>query len=154
MTTTLNRISDLVSPSPQDSELAAKSSRRLVALLGREAKLSLRALSDSQEETIEIPLSAFRLLSDILTEMAKGNAVTFIPVHAELTTQQAADFLNVSRPYLIDLLEKGTIPFHKVGTHRRVLFKDLVKYKTHIDKKRLEALEALSQADQELGLGY
>jgi len=154
MTTTLNRISDLVSPSPQDAKLAAESSRRLVALLGREAKLSLRALSNSQEETIEIPLSAFRLLSEILTEMAKGNAVTFIPVHAELTTQQAADFLNVSRPYLIDLLEKGTIPFHKVGTHRRVLFKDLVKYKTQIDKKRLEALEALSQADQELGLGY
>ena len=154
MTSTRSRISDLVIPSPHDTELAAKSSRRFVSLLRREAKLSLRALADRQEETIEIPLSAFRLLSDILTEMAKGNAVTFIPVHAELTTQRAADFLNVSRPYLIDLLEQGTIPFHKVGTHRRILFKDLVEYKTQIDKKRLEALEALSQADQELGLGY
>lgn len=154
MTNTMNRISDLITPSRHDAELAAESSRRLVALLRRNAKLSLRAMTGKQEERIEIPLSAFRLLTDILTEMAKGNAVTFIPVHAELTTQQAADFLNVSRPYLIDLLEKGTIPFHKVGTHRRILFKNLVEFKTQIDKKRLEALEALAQADQELGLGY
>jgi excisionase family DNA binding protein len=154
MTNTIHRISDLVTPSPRDTQLAAESSRRLVSLLRRKAKLSLRAFAGRKEETIEIPRSAFRLLSDILTEMAKGNAVTFIPVHAELTTQQAADYLNVSRPYLIDLLEKGIISFHKVGTHRRILFKDLVEYKTQIDKKRLQALEALSQVDQELGLGY
>lgn len=154
MTTSINRIAEFVAPTSADTELAASSSRRLVSLLQRQAKLSLVATADAKEETIELPPSAFRLLSDILAEMAKGNAVTFLPVHAELTTQQAADFLNVSRPYLIDLLEKGTIPFHKVGTHRRVLFKDVVQYKKNIDQKRLEALEALSKADQELGLGY
>ena len=154
MSTAINRLTDFVAPTPDETELAAESSRRLIALLRGKAKLSLRALENKKEETIEIPLSAFQMLSDILTEMAKGDAVTFIPVHAEFTTQQAADFLNVSRPYLIDLLEGGKIPFHKVGTHRRVLFKDLVEYKAQEDKKRLEALEALSQADQELGLGY
>ena len=156
MPTAINQITDFITPTPDETKMAAESSRRLIALLRGQAKLSLRALADKEreEETIEVPRSAFQMLSDILTEMAKGNAVTFIPVHAEFTTQQAADFLNVSRPYLIDLLENGKIPFHKVGTHRRVLFKDLVNYKTEKDKRRLEALDALSQADQELGLGY
>ena len=86
--------------------------------------------------------------------MAKGNAVTLIPVHAELTTQQAAKILNVSRPFLIEQLEKNIIPYRKVGTHRRVMFKDLMEYKQTMDHNRLNALEKLSAIDQELGLGY
>ena len=152
MSSTINRITDFITPTPDESVLAAQSSRRLVELLQKKVDLSLCARAGKKEETIEIPMSAFRMLTEILTEMAKGNAVTFIPVHAELTTQQAADFLNVSRPHLIDLLEQEKIPFHKVGTHRRVFFKDVLKYKKKIDKKRLETLEALSKMDQELGL--
>ncbi len=152
MNAPVNSISNFVTPTQSETELATNSSRRLVELIQRKAKLSLRAESGKKEELIEVPTSAIRLLSNILTEMAKGNAVTCIPVHAELTTQQAADFLNVSRPYLVDLLEDGKIPFHKVGTHRRVLFKDVLSFKTENDKLRLEALEALAKADQELGL--
>ena len=85
---------------------------------------------------------------------AAGNAVTLIPVHAELTTQQAAQILNVSRPFLIEQLEKSVIPYRKVGTHRRVMFKDLMEYKQTMDRNRLNALEELSAIDQELGLGY
>jgi excisionase family DNA binding protein len=94
------------------------------------------------------------LLNSILQEMANGNAVTLIPVHAELTTQQAAQILNVSRPFLIEQLEKEAIPYRKVGTHRRVMFKDLMEYKQTMDRNRLNALEQLSAVDQKLGLGY
>ncbi len=144
-------------PTKEDTQLASESSRRLVKILGRKGKKPFPIQiqpDDEPAETVEIPVSAFRLLADILTQMAMGNAVSLIPIHAELTTQQAADMLNVSRPFLIEQLEQGKIPFRKVGSHRRVLFQDLMTYKRDIDTKRLKTLEELSALDQELGLGY
>jgi len=101
---------------------------------------------------VTIPSAAFRLLVTILAEMASGNAVRLIAHHAELTTQEAAELLNVSRPYLVRLLDDGRIPFHRVGTHRRVLFKDVMTYKVEHRRARGVALDALSRLDQELGL--
>ncbi len=157
MATMLSEFPDTVTPTPDDTRIAHESSRRLAKLLGaRKTNVRFRIQRDDEpEETIPIPLAAFRLLAEILTEMAKGNAVMLIPIHAELTTQRAADLLNVSRPYLIELLEKGQIPHRKVGTHRRVLFQDLMAYKQKTDAARLKALEELSTLDQELGgMGY
>ena len=153
----LAEIQAAVPPTAADAQLALESSRRLTKFLAAKPKKLLRVRIEPEnepEESISIPVTAFRLLNSILTEMAKGNAVTLIPVHAELTTQQAAQTLNVSRPFLIEQLEKGVIPYRKVGTHRRVMFKDLMEYKQTMDRNRLNALEELSAIDQELELGY
>ncbi|MEN6493879.1 MAG: helix-turn-helix domain-containing protein [Thermoguttaceae bacterium] len=147
---------ETIAPSENDTRLAEESSRRLARLLGKQVRgFRLRVQTDDElEETVSIPASAFRLLHDILTEMAKGNAVTLIPIHAELTTQQAADILNVSRPFLVRLLEEGKLACRKVGTHRRVRFQDLMQYKRQMDQERLKALGELAAQAQELDMGY
>lgn len=152
MVTISKRRQNRFEPSPADVELARASSQVLARRLIKEPaeNLALR-LEDGSGESIRIPASATRLLSDILSEMAAGNAVALTPIEAELTTQQAADLLNVSRPFLIEQLEKGLIPFHKVGSHRRVKSADVLAYKRDIDQKRLVALEELVRLDQEMG---
>ncbi len=104
-------------------------------------------------ETIPISPEQFRLLSYVVGELARGHGVSLIPMDAELTTNEAARRLQVSRPFLIGLLEKGEIPYRMVGTHRRIRLRDLDAYKRENDRKRLEALEELSALDQEYGLG-
>ena len=104
-------------------------------------------------EEILISPEQFRLLAHIVGELAQGHSVSLIPMDAELTTNEAARQLKVSRPFLIGLLEKGEIPYRMVGTHRRIRFRDLWAYKQRNDRQRLEALEKLSALDQEYGLG-
>lgn len=139
-----------VAPSKDDVQLAKLSSRRLVPF--RDRKLTVRIAET--DEQVELPAAAVRMLVDLLSAMAEGNAVTLIPIHAELTTQQAADLLGVSRPFLVKQLDEEVIPFRRVGTHRRVLFRDLMKYKHDIDQKRTQALDELAEQAQELGMGY
>lgn len=157
MTARLSNVPEPTRPTPDEAILARESSRLLARFVTARSDEPLRFRIQSAqlpEETISIPASAFRLLNDILMQMAQGNAVTLIPVHTELTTQQAADLLNVSRPFLIEQLEKNAIPFRKVGTHRRILFKDLMAYKEAMDRNRLKALDELAAQAQELNMGY
>lgn len=140
---------DTVIPDEEDAKLATVSSRLLAQRPGRE----LRVRSDDGQD-IPLPKGAARLLSYLLTEMSRGNAVTLTPIHAELTTQQAAEYLHVSRPYLIGVLERGEIPFHKVGTHRRVRFADLVAYRQKAHTASQAALDELAEQAQELQMGY
>jgi len=139
---------DVLMPSPQETELATQSSR----LLARHAPDELRV--DVGGEKLILPKAVVSLLSKILTEMSNGNAVTIIPIHAELTTQEAADYLNVSRPHLVSLLESKAISFTRVGTHRRVKFLDLQAYKKKKETDSEAAMAELTEQAQKLGMGY
>ncbi len=124
----------------------------MAAILGQGKDAHLFLVDQDME--ITLPMSAIRMLSQILDQMAQGNALSLVPIHAELTTQEAADFLNVSRPYLVKLLEAGEIPFRKVGVRRRILFKDLMAYRNKSMECRKGALDELAEQAQELGMGY
>jgi excisionase family DNA binding protein len=143
-----------VAPSEADAVLARESARRLAPQLAKaNGALQLRDVEpDGRSDVIAIPTTAFRLLMTILAEMASGNAVRLIPHQAELTTQEAAELLNMSRPYLVKLLDEGRIPSHRTGTHRRVMLNDVLAFKAAHRRARSEALDRLSDLDQELGL--
>ena len=140
-------------PSEADAVLAKETSRVLASHIRNSDPMELRIPDDpSPEGMVKLPLSAARMLVRILEEMARGNAVTLIPVHAELTTQEAAEMLNISRPSLIQLLDEGKIDYRRVGTHRRVRFEGLMKYKRAAEAARRAALGELAAYDQELGI--
>lgn len=103
-------------------------------------------------ERIELPEPVFRVLRQIVPQLLQGHALTIVPLHKELSTQEAADILNVSRPFLIGLLERGEIPFVKTGKHRRIRFGDLMAYKKKRDASRRKTLDHLSEIGQEFGL--
>lgn len=105
-------------------------------------------------EFITIPKKALLLLSAILQNMAEGKSISIIPSGSEISTQQAADMLNVSRPHLVKLLEAGLIPFKKVGSHRRVLLQDIITYEKNLNKEREGQLDFLAKQAQDLNLGY
>mgnify|MGYP003385711913 CR=1 FL=1 len=140
-------------PSESEVVMARETSRQLAPHIHGEENLKIRVVDDSGEnEEIVLPKNAVRFLLDLLSQMGQGNALTLIPIHAELTTQQAADLCNVSRPFLVSAIEKGELHFKKVGTHRRIKFKDLMDYKKSMDGKRSEALDQLASLSQELGI--
>lgn len=143
-------------PVAREVAAAVESQRALAAYLSTRFETQRIQIFDAQNQAhqVELPTSALRLLVDILSELAEGNAVKVVPIHAELTTQEAADMLNVSRPHLVKLLETGALPFHKAGKHRRIRFSDLMAYKAERDKASAQAMEELAKQAQELGLGY
>lgn len=156
MSTSMPENFETIAPTEADALLARESSRRLAAhKFGRRSKVQIKLIDDDKEaETVAVPTSAVRLFVQLLTEMAEGNAVTLIPTHAELTTQQAADLLHVSRPYVVKLLEERKIPCRTVGKYRRIRFDDLLAYKRRDEDARGKILDQLTAEAQELGLGY
>ena len=143
---------ETVAPSEADAVLARESSRLLATRkLGR---TSVRIRLMDEGDAVTVPASAVRLFLQLLAEMSQGNSVTLIPTQAELTTQQAADLLNVSRPYVAKLLDDGKIPSRRVGKYRRVRFDDLMAFKRKDDEAREKVLDQLTAEAQDLGMGY
>lgn len=143
-------------PTETDARLARESVNQLGRILEtQDAALRLRfERGVDQEETVILPRSALHLLKDILDRMSQGHGVTVYSRPLELSTQEAADELNVTHPYLITLLEAGKIPFQLEGDHRRVDLYDLLAYKRQDDEERLKALGELVAQAQELDMGY
>lgn len=153
-TATANPLLTPVRPSEDEVRLARRSSSELSRLKEREGGLKVTVSTGAGETEVAIPEIAFRILETILDELAQGHAVALSLVDQEVSTQKSADLLNVSRPYLIKLLESGKIPFRKVGTHRRVRLADLLEYKARMDADAERAYAELVQQAEELGMGY
>lgn len=136
---------------PSDREIAQ--AQTSLKLLKQDKGDSHFAIGSPSGLKVPLTESAFNLLLNILTEMSRGNAVLVVPINAELTTQEAADLLNVSRPYLVRLLDvEKKIRYRMVGSHRRILFKDLMDYRSASRKRRFKAMEEITEADDELGV--
>lgn len=132
-----------------------KRHRARLEKLSAEGRGYLRVEGEEGEtETIPLPSSFLQILARALSEVSEGRSVHIAPTEEELTTREAADLLNVSRPYLVKLLDERTIPHRKVGTHRRVLRRDVVAYKERMRVDAEDAMQELADQAQKLGLGY
>lgn len=142
---------NLLRASPEESD-ALESLRRQIDEIFREHRAA--RLVGHNGETVEIPTSAFHALKLVVQGMTRGQTMTLVPHGKELTTQEAADLLHVSRPHLVKLLNEGTIPHYKVGTHRRVRIEDALDYRERRAATRREKLDELTRLSEELEGGY
>lgn len=143
-------------PDEREVHMAMQGRRALASCLsGRRRTRRIQVFDESDRaHEMELPISVLRLLEDVLAGLANGNAIKVVPIHAELTTQEAADLLNVSRPHMVKLLEDGELPFHRTGKHRRVRLADLMQFRETRERASEQAMDALSRQAQELGMGY
>lgn len=143
---------------PDEKAIAAavEASRQIAAFVSTNQETQCIELVDQalHRQTVVLPTFALKLLGEILNEMAQGNTVGIAPIHAELTTQEGADMLNVSHPHFVKLLAEGKIPHSKIGSHRRIKLTDIMAYKYARDGASREAMAELTADAQELGLGY
>jgi excisionase family DNA binding protein len=146
---------EAVKPSDQDTRIARESSEALASLLQENGTGAARIRFSTEghpEAEIALPFSAVRILFSALQEMAKGHSVTLLPVNTELTTQQAAELMRISRPSLIKMLDEKKLPYRKVGAHRRVRYEDVLTYLERERARRKQVMEELVAETERLGL--
>jgi len=143
-------------PSAAEAALAKISSQELSGFIETKAETQQLSITDAKgvAHDVQMPVAALQLLVNVLTELGDGNTVKLVPIHAELTTQEGADMLNVSRPTFVKMLDDKLIPFAQAGNRRKVRFSDVQSYKNRLETDRLATLNELSALDQELGVGY
>jgi excisionase family DNA binding protein len=155
MSTRQARFEGLLPSEEEKQALTAKQAiaQHLRAAEGRQTvSVRLQDANGDTDQSLPLPASATKLLLDVLTHIANGNAVIVLPVHREISTQQAADLLNVSRPHLIHMLERGQLPYRQVGTRRKVQLKDVLDFKARLAEERRRVLDELTAQAEELGL--
>lgn len=146
------KISEAKRPSKEEQRTALLSYNALAEVL-KELKTDAPEIEiEETKEKIKIPLEALKLFAEILEAMSKGSPISIVPIATEMTTQAAAEFLGCSRPHLVKLLEKGEIPFVKIGRHRRLKYEDVMNYKTEMKKRQEEAIRQLMKLDEDSGL--
>lgn len=149
----IRRMTPVTAPPEQRDQLSVLS-RALEGFHAFESRVAPRCqLIGPNREAIPVPEAVFHVLERVVEVMARGDSITVVPVGREVTTQQAADLLNVSRQYLVRLLDEERIPFRRTGRHRRVLIQDVLRFKERRDSKRRDDLRELSRLTEEIG-GY
>ena len=148
----------IASPSQEDAEAITELDRTLESALEAQAQephgasVHLPALVGPDGSHVPMPVAVYELLHEIVHRMARGDSITLVPRHKELTTQQAAEVLNISRPFLIKLLDRDEIPYRWEGTHRRIKLQDVLAYRDRRSARRRRGIEHLAQKSQELGI--
>lgn len=137
----------IIQPPKNEEEL-----NEIIELVSKISNLDQFVMMKADGQKIEIPSIVTKILYEIITILSKGGALTIIPMEKELTTQQSADILNISRPFLVNLLENGEIPFHKTGTHRKIYMKDLMAYKERNNNNRANKIAEIIKLTQEYDL--
>ena len=152
MTTAMRRLKPEMSP--EEMEMARVAQRCIGESLDRARAASIRLTSEDGEHSIQLPTKSLRLIGEVLGALSVQGAVTIVSSSKELTTLEAANYLNVSRPFVIRELEAGRIPYRMVGSHRRILFDDLYNYNQKMCANRKDALEKLADESSELRLDF
>ncbi|MBO6830839.1 MULTISPECIES: helix-turn-helix domain-containing protein [unclassified Flagellimonas] len=139
-------------PSKDEQKVALKSYDALASIIKQLKSNNPEIEIEETQDRIKIPLSALKLLGDILEAMSKGKPFSLVPIATEVTTQKAAEILGCSRPHFVKLLESGEIEFVKIGKHRRVKFEDVLKYKRKMKAAQKKHIIDIMKSDEETGL--
>ena len=145
-------LEEIRKPSKLDQKIASESYDALALVIEQLNSEQPEIEIEVTSEKIKIPLSALKLLGDILKAMGQGKLISIVPIAAEVTTQSAAEILGCSRPHLVKLLEDGKIAFTKVGKHRRIKFEDIMKFKKQMKEQQKKNIIEIMNSDEETGL--
>lgn len=139
-------------PSKDEQKLAIESYDALASVIEQLKSENPEIEIEETQEKIKVPLSALKILGEVLKAMSQGTPFSLVPVAMEMTTQKAAEILGCSRPHLVKLLEGGEIAYAKIGKHRRIRFEDVMDYKRKMKKSQKQHIIDIMKSDEELGL--